>query len=167
MNSNQKIVTGSLIGLGIIGLGTLLYHFLQKEDNKQEQENLSKEKEKTNLKQKKPKVVKDKKLEKQLNKGVPFDKKSDHFIEPKKEETKTLPSPIADEFPLRLGSKGKRVERLQIYLMRNFGMFGIIDDKFDKDLEEIVIKRFKKPIVTEQYYNSRKMGESTKSDKNK
>ena len=66
-------------------------------------------------------------------------------------------SPVADEFPLRLGSKGKRVERLQVWLQKNYGTFGIINDTFDRNLEKIVIKRFKRPFVTESDYKTKQM----------
>ena len=67
-------------------------------------------------------------------------------------------SPVADEFPLRFGSKGKRVERLQVWLQKNYGTFGIINDTFDANLEKIVVKRFQRPFVTETDYNSKQMG---------
>lgn len=75
-------------------------------------------------------------------------------------ETIKFPPAKADEFPLRLGSKGERVERLQIWLMKNYGHFGLITNSFDERLENLVVKRFKKPFVSQQDYESRRMGQS-------
>lgn len=66
--------------------------------------------------------------------------------------------PLADEFPLRLGSKGKRVERLQVWLMRNYGWTGKITDVFDKKTEGILKRFLKKAELDEATYNRMKMG---------
>ncbi len=70
------------------------------------------------------------------------------------------PQPKGDEFPLRLGSKGKRVERLQVWLMRNFGWTGKITNVFDKKTEDLLKRVLKKTQLDEATYNRMKMGSS-------
>ncbi|TGV03640.1 peptidoglycan-binding domain-containing protein [Flavivirga rizhaonensis] len=69
--------------------------------------------------------------------------------------------PIADEFPLRLGSQGKRVERLQIYLLRNYGWAGIVTGKFDAKTEERVKKHLKVEEVDQALFENLKLNESS------
>lgn len=81
------------------------------------------------------------------------------------EETATNPSaPVRDEFPLRMGSMGTRVERLKVFLMRNYGVFGKINTYLDAQtiafmqkhlgvcqLDQVTFDRFKMGHhVTEQ-----------------
>ena len=52
---------------------------------------------------------------------------------------------LDDSFPLRLGSQGPRVERLQVWLLRNGGHFGLLDDRFDAR----ILKQVRKTLGTE------------------
>lgn len=38
---------------------------------------------------------------------------------------------LDDSFPLKIGSQGKQVERLQVWLLRNLGLGGSVDGHFD------------------------------------
>ena len=77
------------------------------------------------------------------------------------QESNPVKQPIADEFPLRLGSQGKRVERLQIYLLRNYGWAGIITRKFDTKTEERVKKYLKVKEIDEKLFQKLKLNESS------
>lgn len=80
---------------------------------------------------------------------------------------KTLPKkPVADEFPLQLGSKGKNVERLQVYLLRNYGWAGIVTGVYDEKVQERVEKYLKVETVTESLFNALDMNESIKNQSN-
>ena len=60
-------------------------------------------------------------------------------------------------FPLKTGSQGKEVERLQVWLQRNYGVFpqtGIYDTKTD----ELVKRHLKTSQVDKQLYDTHKMG---------
>ncbi len=65
--------------------------------------------------------------------------------------------PVGDEFPLRLGSKGKRVERLQIWLMRNYGWTGRITNVFDEKTQALVKKFLRKTQLDRTTYLRMKM----------
>ena len=69
-----------------------------------------------------------------------------------------LVRPLADEFPLRLGSEGKRVERLQVWLMRNYGWTGRISGVFDEKTQALVKRFLKKTVLDEATYYKMKMG---------
>lgn len=69
-----------------------------------------------------------------------------------------LAQPMADEFPLRLGSEGKRVERLQVWLMRNYGWTGKISGVFDEKTEALVKRFLRKTMLDEDTYYKMKMG---------
>ena len=66
--------------------------------------------------------------------------------------------PVGDEFPLRLGSIGDRVERLQVWLMRNYGLFGKITKEFDQKTAELVKKYLKMDQLDERTFNRFRMG---------
>jgi hypothetical protein len=70
----------------------------------------------------------------------------------------TYIAPQADEFPLRLGSRGKRVERLQVWLMRNFGWTGKITGLLDEKTEALMEKRLHTRELTEAIYKKHRMG---------
>lgn len=72
-------------------------------------------------------------------------------------EVKENKTPIADEFPLRLGSKGERVERLQVWLMRNYGWTGKITGEFDEKTEGLLKKFLKRTELDEATYFKMKM----------
>lgn len=66
-------------------------------------------------------------------------------------------TPLADEFPLRLGSKGHRVERLQIWLMKNYGWFGQISGVFDKPTEKKLVKHLGRSSIDQAFYDTHQM----------
>ncbi|MBL4574821.1 MAG: hypothetical protein JKY51_01815 [Opitutaceae bacterium] len=73
------------------------------------------------------------------------------------EEVKELAPPVADEFPLRLGSEGKRVVRLQVWLMRNYGWTGKVTGVFDEKTESLLKKAIKEVELDEATYYEMKM----------
>lgn len=93
-------------------------------------------------------------------------KDSYHAYNQTAEIKKKKPSvPISDEFPLRLGSKGPRVERLQIWLMRNFGRTAPVNGIFDEETQNKVIKHLKTKIVGSELYNRYAMGKPVYTSK--
>ena len=74
------------------------------------------------------------------------------------EDQQVTKAPIADEFPLRLGSKGKRVERLQVWLLRNFGWHGTISGEFDQKTRTLTRRHLKTSQVDKSTYHRKKMG---------
>lgn len=77
---------------------------------------------------------------------------------PKPESKAAQTQPAGDEFPLRLGSKGQRVERLQVWLMRNYGRTGIITGNFTEETEAELKKRLRKTQLDEGTYQRYRMG---------
>ncbi len=73
-------------------------------------------------------------------------------------QTQVRPAPEGDAFPLRLGSQGKRVERLQVWLMRNYGWFGTVTDTYDDRITALVHKHLGTDKVDEATYHKYKMG---------
>lgn len=76
-------------------------------------------------------------------------------------EIPDAPSESNDSFPLKKGKYGKRVEQLQMWLLKNHGSqfpkFGI-DGKFgDETLSELQ-KATKRDNVSEEYFNKAGMG---------
>lgn len=67
-----------------------------------------------------------------------------------------------DDFPLRLGSQGPRVERLQVYLMRNYGRTGKVTGVFDEQTQAQVKKRFHSSQLDEKTYQKFRMGNHVK-----
>jgi len=61
--------------------------------------------------------------------------------------------PSADEFPLRLGSKGKRVERLQVYLLRKFGWTKVVDGVLDQQTLGQLKRFLKVDAVSQKLYH--------------
>lgn len=61
-----------------------------------------------------------------------------------------------DDFPLKKGRCGKRVEQLQMHLIRQYGaQFSVwgVDGKFGDETEALVLKFLKKDSVSEEYFN--------------
>ena len=85
---------------------------------------------------------------------------SKNKVERQKEmvHSKAKQPPIADEFPLRFGSKGDRVERLQVWLMRNYGWTGKITREFDEKTLALVKRFLKSDELDEATYNKMRMG---------
>jgi len=64
-----------------------------------------------------------------------------------------IPLPKADEFPLRLGSKGKRVWEIRSYLLRYHGADGIISDELTSKAQQQIKKYLKVTAVDEDLFN--------------
>lgn len=75
-----------------------------------------------------------------------------------KTETETELQLTDDSFPLKLGSRGPRVERLQVWLMRNYGRWGKIDGIFGRETEAELKKRLNKTMLDEGTYQRYRMG---------
>ena len=65
---------------------------------------------------------------------------------------------VTDGFPLRLGSKGKYVERLQVWLLRNYGLVAKVSKVFDESTLAQVKKHLKTEMVSKALFNKYKMG---------
>ena len=76
---------------------------------------------------------------------------------PAQSPTRKFPPPKADEFPLRPGSRGKRVERLQVWLMRNFGRTRVVNGQFDKHTLNQVRKRLGRSTIPKALFYELKM----------
>ncbi len=63
------------------------------------------------------------------------------------------------EFPLKLGDKGEKVERLQVWLTRNHGHFGILSGEFDQQTLERVRRYLKVEEVSETLFNKLNMAQ--------
>jgi len=63
-----------------------------------------------------------------------------------------------DNFPLRMGSVGKRVEQLQMFLLKHWGWQGKIDGKFGEQTQRAVEKYLQLSEITENIYNAYNLG---------
>lgn len=68
------------------------------------------------------------------------------------EETETIESSKEDSFPLKLGSKGEKVKRLQIFLMRQMGWIRQPNGEFDLLTKDRTLKYFKQDQVNKELY---------------
>ena len=165
MNNNQKLLLGGLLSIGLIGLGYLGYQLLKEEETaKDKNESVKKPLDQPSAKLVAKELNKVRSQEPLAQKATtqqqpsqPIDSVKQVVAKPSRKPAKKLVY-SSDEFPLKLGSKGKNVERLKVWLQRNYGTFGIINDEFDHQLEKIVIQRFKKPHITAADFKTRKMG---------
>ncbi|WP_298546126.1 hypothetical protein [uncultured Aquimarina sp.] len=73
-----------------------------------------------------------------------------NYVAPKQEAKKT--------WFLAKGSKGKEVERLQIWLLRHHGWKGTITGIYDAQTETLVRKRFKTEGIDRATYDKYQMG---------
>lgn len=73
-----------------------------------------------------------------------------NYVAPKQEAKKT--------WLLAKGSKGKEVERLQIWLLRHHGWKGPVTGIYDEQTDRLVKKRFKTEGVDRATYDKHQMG---------
>ena len=74
-------------------------------------------------------------------------------VEARLQDSDYIPqAPKADEFPLRLGSKGPRVERLQIWLLRNYGNGNKVTGVFDQNTERRLQRYLQTKQLTQQQF---------------
>lgn len=71
-----------------------------------------------------------------------------------------------DDFPLQLGSKGKRVWNLKVYMLKNHGASGVVTDDYDALTVERVKRYLKADNVTEQLYRDLNMEGKRKKKRN-
>ena len=80
-------------------------------------------------------------------------------VEARLQDSDYIPqAPKADEFPLRLGSKGPRVERLQIWLLRNYGNGNKVTGVFDQNTERRLQRYLQTKQLTQQQFDDYQMG---------
>jgi len=92
-----------------------------------------------------------KSLSNQKNKGQERTKKKPK--EEVKKEQKQAPTIVsADDFPLKLGSQGNKVKRLQVFLMRKLGVIRKPTGEFDQITLKRVQKWFKAESVSRETY---------------
>ncbi len=158
--SEQTIHKGLIIAGGLVGLGILGYLFFREKEERIE------EAEFTIVEEPQPK-----KTEKPITqeKVVPVVEMKP-IVPVKKEEKSILVEPKAslepnDDFPLKLGSKGERVKQLQVYLLRNHGSQGIVNDVFDKTIEERVLKYLKVKTITAALFKKLNIAGTKKQNK--
>lgn len=65
---------------------------------------------------------------------------------------KSIAEKSNNDFPLQLGSKGQRVKRLQIFLMRQLGWVRQPNGEFDLLTKERTLKCFKKDQIDQEMY---------------
>jgi len=70
---------------------------------------------------------------------------------------------VNDEFPLKLGSKGKRVFEVKAYLLKNYGALGVVTDQYDQLTEERVKRFLKVDQISEALFHKRRIGQPRKS----
>jgi len=145
-NGTVKVLAAGAVGL-ILGLAIGIYASQPNKDSKKLGSN-SDESEDDMLaelvkpkKRKKPTLKTDNRSEKVVPNPA--------GIVPKK-PAKTII--LDDSFPLRLGSSGNRVERLQIFLMRKFGGVGTPSGTFDAYTEAKLMKFLRLSEVSQNLY---------------
>jgi len=159
--NKQNIIIGTCIVGGLIGLGLLGNYFINKNEKLIETDLEHDKKPIRSVPKKeipKSNKIDDIPIKKQANQSflIPVEKKKE---EPKAlKQIEVVTTPIADEFPLRLGSKGKRVERLNVWLMRNYGTVRIITEEFDATTERLLEKYLKMKTLDEATFNQKDMG---------
>lgn len=72
--------------------------------------------------------------------------------QPSTNEAEKVTSEHDDSFPLQLGSSGARVERLQVFLMRNLGWVRKPNGVFDLLTQERTQKYFKENMISQELY---------------
>jgi glucose uptake protein GlcU len=90
-----------------------------------------------------------------LNANVEENLEKIKHLEQAQEALKTQNS---DEFPLRLGSKGKRVEQLQAFLVKKYGANVIANGIWDEKTQQAVEKHLKQKEISELVFNAYNLG---------
>ena len=147
MNKKDILIGTCIIG-SLAGIGVLAYYLYRRE--KEEIDVLEDDNVIPTPQQEFRSVIPKNQIEKSIPKPT-IKPKPNPEARPILEQPK--PSPKGDEFPLRLGSRGKRVERLQIWLLRNYGWTGKITQEFDLKTEALLQRYLKKKeLYGDTYY---------------
>jgi len=151
----ENVVKIVCIAGGLIGIGIIAHQIVKgKREDAEEQKQAVATVLETEILKPKPATPKPQMKVVKTKKPVPE-------VKPSAPKPQTKPKkPVADEFPLQLGSKGKNVERLQIYLLRNYGWAGIVTGIYDDKVQERVMKYLKVTSVSEALFNFLDMNES-------
>lgn len=160
--SEQTINKGLMITGGLLGIGLLGYLFFrEKEETTVDAEFTIVEDVKPAQKEKVQPIKKEVQVVK-VKPSVPIKKE----VKTVKIMTEVLPEPN-DDFPLKLGSKGKRVEQLQVYLLKNYGAAGIVTNEFNTITHERVLKFLRVKEITEQLFEERDIANLKNKDARK
>lgn len=164
---NKKIIYSSLLVGGLVGMGLLL-HYLFKEENAIEQRNVPAG---IPLPSNATSPVMPHVTKRQMDEPLDQQPIPSPLLVEKEEAQDTpiarkQPEPLShvhmtsmnDDFPLHIGSKGPRVERLKIWLMRNYGWTGVITDEYDEHTARQVNKYLRKQQVDEKTYKRLDIG---------
>ena len=157
--SEQAINKGLLIAGSLLGLGILSYFLFR------ERGEITEDAEFTIVEDSKPDKVEQ--SAPKVN-PVPTAKIKPKMVKTEQNETavevlkvQTEPN---DDFPLKLGSKGERVQQLQVYLLRNHGSAGIVTNEFDTITAERVVRFLKVKTVSQSLFEKLNMaGKKTKT----
>jgi hypothetical protein len=171
-NMNTKSITISLsIITGLIGVGLIVNHYLNSSSSGSDDLTSRRDLKSTKLKSKAPvskaeaevKPAEQQPVTEPVSPVEPIVNQEPLAVETEARDVREDSSPLApiietgDQFPLQLGSKGKRVERLQVWLMRNYGLSGTISGVFDTNTEQQVIRRLHLDAIDEATYKKYRM----------
>ena len=147
MISEQNINRGLIIAGGLLGLGLLGYVLFREKKETTEDAEFT--------------IVDEPKRPK--SKPSVSKKKSEPIVEVKQKapikvkekivvvKPEVVPEPN-DDFPLKLGSQGERVRQLQVYLLKNHGTAGLVNDVFETVTQERVLRFLKVKEVSEALF---------------
>ena len=160
--NEQTINKGFLIAGGLLGLGLLGYLFFREKEETTVDAEFTIVEEAKPVKRDCPVIVNKEVAIVKLKPIIPTQKEKKAVVV----KTEVLPEPT-DDFPLKLGSKGKRVEQLQVYLLKNYGAAGIVTDEFNTITYERVLKFLKVNEITEQLFQERDIANLKNKDARK
>ncbi|WP_407264856.1 hypothetical protein R5N98_12400 [Tenacibaculum maritimum] len=149
-----------MIAGGLLGLGLLGYLFFRDKEEKTEDAEFTIVEDVKPAKKTHSKPLKNEVSVVKMKPSVAIQKEKKVSIE--KPELIQEPN---DDFPLKLGSKGKRVHQLRVYLLKNHGTGGMISDEFDLIAQERVLKYLKVKKVSEKLFQERNMANDKKQKK--
>tara|TARA_R110002049_G_scaffold113040_3_gene263082 strand:+ start:6245 stop:6742 length:498 start_codon:yes stop_codon:yes gene_type:complete len=158
--NEQTINKGLMIAGGLLGLGLLGYLFFREKEATVEAEFTIIEDSKPN-KTEKPVIIKKEVSVVKMQPIIPVEKEKKVIII----KPEVLPEPN-DDFPLKLDSKGVRVRQLQVYLLKNHGTAGLVNDVFDLLTQGRVLRFLKVKEVSEHLFQERNMANLKSKTKN-
>lgn len=97
-------------------------------------------------------------MSKENEKPLPQEKDTVSNKKTVQKASQTVSIPKQDAPFLSKGSKGKEVERLQIWLLRNHGWKGPVTGIYDEQTDRLVKKRFKTDGIDRATYEKYQMG---------